>query len=201
MKNTQFRFILSLVAVFSIWTASALKASAAPVRFEQIRQIVNARPGKAATGAFEQLRLIGDDPIVQSGGGTDDKTKNGDGTTQPQPQSTPPPPPTEQPQDNGRVIVETSSEIVEDDVCDCTQPTVEKSRFPYALLALGAIPLLFLIPHGKHTPTPTPGTPTPTPPCEGCVITPPPTPTPTARPTGSTRRWRELSGSWTPRWS
>lgn len=148
MKNLRFRFALSAVALLSIWMTGTLQASAAPVKFEQIRQIINAKPGKAATGAFEQLRLIGDDPIVKSG---DDKTKAGDN---------PPAQPTTQPQqDDGRVIVETSSEIVEDDVCDCVEPRVG-GKFPYGLLALGAIPLLFLIPRGKRTPTPPPNTPT-----------------------------------------
>ncbi len=138
MKNLQFRFILSAVALLSIWITATHSVNAAPVKFEQIRQIINAKPGKAATGAFEQLRLIGDDPVVRNGG--DDTTK-GDGDN-------PPAQPTTQitQQDDGRVIVETSSEIVEDDVCDCNQPTIEKGRFPYALLALGAIPLIFLIP-------------------------------------------------------
>lgn len=176
MRNIQFRFILSAAALLSVWTTATLSASAAPVKFERVRQIINAKPGKAATGAFAHLRLVGDEPTAKNGG--DDKTKTGD--------NPPAPSPTTQ-QDDERVIVETSSEIVEDDVCDCSQPTVEKGRFPYALLALGAVPLLFLIPRGKDTPTPTPPetpptteTPTPTTPTPTQTPTPPPvTPTPT----------------------
>lgn len=172
MKNLQFRFLLSASALFSIFTATTLEASAAPVKFGQIRQIINSKPGKAATAAFEQLRLIGDEPPVKNG---DDKTKGGDTTAQP---ATPQ-------QDDGRVIVETTSEIVEDEVCDCITPP-PPGRFPYAWLALGAVPLIFLIPHGKTTPTPpTTGTPTPT------TETPTPTtqtPTPTTQtPTPTTQ--------------
>lgn len=174
MKNLQLRFILSALALFSIWMTSTTRVNAAPVKFEQIRQIVNARPGKAATAAFEQLRLIGDDPITKTGDDTA-KTNGGDNPSAPTTQT--------QQQDDGRVITETTSEIVTDDACDCAPVTVPKA-FPYALLGLGAIPFLFLIPRGKRTPTPTPTlptteTPTPETPTPTMTPTPPPvTPTP-----------------------
>lgn len=171
MKNLQLRFILSALALFSIWMTATVSINAAPVRFEQIRQIINARPGKAATAAFEQLRVIGDDPPVKNGGDT--PTTAQPATTEQQQ--------TTQTQDGGRVITETTSEIVEDDVCDCLAIPTPKGAFPYALLGLGAVPFLFLIPRGKNTPTPTPTTPTtetPTPP-----TTETPTPTPTLTPT------------------
>lgn len=171
MKNLQFRLILSAVILCSVFMATTLSTSAAPVKFEQVRQIINARPGKAATSAFEQLRLVGDD---------DTTVKNGDGTTSAQPSATPPSAPT---QDDGRVIVEITSEIVEDEVCDCPPLVAPPGGFPYGFLALGAVPLLFLIPRGRDrnrtppppetpttetptptTQTPTPTTPTPTPP-------------------------------------
>lgn len=169
MKNLQLRFILSALTLCSIWITSTSVANAAPVRFEQIRQIINARPGKAATAAFEQLRLVGDDPIPAKTG-DDAKANGGDN---PQTQTTQ--------QDGGRVITETTTEIVEDEVCDCITPT-PPGRFPYALLGLGAVPFLFLIPRGKNTPTPTPPntppTETPTPTSETPTPTMTPTPTP-----------------------
>lgn len=152
MKNINFRLILSAVVLYSIAFA-ATTAKAAPVHFNQVQQVVNAKPGKAANGGFTQLRLA-DDPIATT-------TENGD---EPKTDA----PPQQQPQDD-RVITETRAEIVEDDVCDCDVPKVGgNKRFPYAWLALGAVPLLFLIPHDKdETPTPTlpppPTTSTPTP--------------------------------------
>ncbi|MCY7377669.1 MAG: PEP-CTERM sorting domain-containing protein [Pyrinomonadaceae bacterium] len=147
MKKPDFKFILSVVVLYSITLAATAKA--APVQFSQVVQVVNAKPGKANTGGFAQLRLAGDDLVLS--GDDDDKKK-----------AAPPP------QDN-RVITETSSEIVEDDVCDCEPIKVAGGGFPYGWLALGAIPLLFLIPNGDDdtdstpTPTTTPPTTTPTP--------------------------------------
>lgn len=163
MKNLRFRLVLSAICLTSI-LMSATASNAAPVGFNQVLQIIDAKPGKANTGGFAQLRLAADNLIFT---GDDDDKK------------------TAMPAQDGRVIVETRAEIVEDDVCDCELPVVEKSRFPYAWLALGAVPLLFLIPRRKdRTPTPTPPTTeTPTP---SMTPTPPgmtPTPTPTMTPT------------------
>ena len=77
------------------------------------------------------------------------------------------------------MITESRTEIVEDDVCDCVAPAIVGGGFPYGWLALGAAPLLFLIPPGDDPPNNNPPTdPTPTP-----TTTPPPTtPTPTPTP-------------------
>ena len=184
MKNLRFRLFLSAICLASV-LIGAIQSNAAPVQFNQVLQIVNAKPGKANTGGFVGLRLADDNLIFDDG--DDDKKKAA-------------------PQQDDRVIVETRAEIVEDDVCDCELPAVTNRRFPYPLLALGAIPLLFLIPRGRDkppptpsvivTPTPTPGmtptltppgmTPTPTPPGMTPTPTPPgmtPTPTPPMTPT------------------
>jgi hypothetical protein len=184
MKNLQLRFILSAVTLSSFVITGVLSAIAAPVKFGQVRQVVNPKPGKASTGSFSHLRLAGGGDVVTTGEnkGGDDKTKNaqGDDTT---PTAAPTPP--EQPpvqQDNSRVIVETTSDIVDDDACECVQPDIVSKGFNgFPLLGLGAIPFLFLIPHGNDTPTPTPTlpiteTPTTTP---TTTPTPPTTPTPT----------------------
>lgn len=155
MRKSNFKFILSVVVLYSMTLAATAKA--APVQFNQVVQVVNAKPGKANTGSFAQLRLTGDDPAA-NGGDDDDKKKNAAQT----------------PQQDNRVITETNTEIVEDDVCDCVAPAVAGDGFPYGWLALGAVPLLFLIPNDDNppsgsTPTPTPpttATPTPTPPTE-----------------------------------
>ena len=148
MKKPDLRFIFAVAVLYSLTLAGTAKA--APVQFKQVVQVVNAKPGKANTGSFAHLRLNGDDLVLSS----DDKTKK------------------VIPQDN-RVIIETTSEIVEDEVCDCLVPAVAGGGFPYGFLALGAAPLLFLIPNGEEdppndtppTPTPPP-TMTPTPPTE-----------------------------------
>jgi hypothetical protein len=170
MKNFQFRFILSVISLFSI-LMMATTGFAAPVRLSQVVEIVNAKPGRASTGGFSQLRLVNGYIVFSDDG--DDKDK-----------VTPP-------QQDDRVIRETKTEIVEDtENCDCEEPPRKKNP-PYWLLAFAAIPLLFLIPHDKDkTPTPTrtpptTGTPTMTPTPTETPTTPTPTPTttPTTTPT------------------
>lgn len=171
MEKLNLKFIAAFVIVSSILTATI--ANAAPVRFNQVTQVVNVKPGKANNGNFSRLRLTGDDVVVGDTDGDDDKKKT----------NTPP-----APQDD-RVITETSSEIVEDEVCDCVEDVViSRGGFPkWTLLGLGAIPLLFLIKKGDDDPTPTPtgtppGTQTPTPTATP-TITPTPSITPTVTPT------------------
>lgn len=159
MKKIDFRFVLSVIVLYSTMAATA---KAAPVQFNQVLQVVNAKPGKANTASFAHLRLNADEAVVGDGG--DDETKK----------AVPAPP------QDGRVITETRTEIVEDEVCDCVAPAVV-GGFPYGWLALGAVPLVFLIPNDPDDPndssTPNP-TPTPTTP----IITPTPTPTPVPEP-------------------
>lgn len=157
MKNLRVRFITSAVCLASI-AAGAINFKAAPVQFNQVLQIINAKPGKANSSNFAQLRLTETNLVFTSDDDTGKKSA---------------------PQDD-RVITETRAEIVEDDVCDCELPVVANRRFPYAWLALGAVPLLFLIPRGKDKPTPTPTIPTETPTPPGMTPTPtPPSMTPT----------------------
>ncbi len=164
MEKLNLKFIAVVVILFSIMTATI--ANAAPVRFQQVTQVVNVRPGKANNGNFSHLRLVGDGLISNDPNDHDDNDgdKKKSAATQ---------------QDD-RVITETTSEIVEDEVCDCEEEP-EKGGFPkWALLGLGAIPLLFLIRRDKDpTPTRTPTmTPTSTP-----TMTTTPTTTPTKTPT------------------
>ena len=158
MRNSKFRFLLSALALYSIMMA-VMPAKAAPVQFNQVVQVVNAKPGKANTGSFAQLRLAGDDVVV-----TGDDTKV--------------PPPTA-PQQDDRVITEIRAEIVEEEVCDCEIPP-PPGGFPYWTLGFAAVPFIFLIPPGDDdddTPPPTPPM-TPT-----MTTTPTETPTPTVSPT------------------
>ena len=90
MKNLRFRLILSAVCLLSIMM-SATKSNAAPVQFNQVFQVINARPGKAATGGFAELRLAHDNSIIINDG-DDDKDKKA------------------APQQDGRVITETRAE-------------------------------------------------------------------------------------------
>ncbi|MCY7346091.1 MAG: PEP-CTERM sorting domain-containing protein [Pyrinomonadaceae bacterium] len=141
MRNSNFRFLLSALALYSIMSAAMMTAKAAPVQFNQVVQVINAKPGKAGNGGFAQLRLAGDNPILI---GDDPKT------------DTPP-------VQDDRVITESRSEIVEEEVCDCAPIPVGGGKFPYWTLGFAAIPLIFLIPPGDDDETPTPtNTPTPT---------------------------------------
>jgi PEP-CTERM motif len=171
MKNFKFRFFLSAFILMSVLTLT-FSANAAPVKFNQVVQVVNVKPSNAKTGAFAQLRLANDLILFGDDDG-DDNTKT--------------------PQQDDRVITETKTDVVEDEVCQCddVQEDVIKRGFPkWALLGLAAIPVAFLIKRGNDdtpTPTPTPtttptttptNTPTPTP-----TVTPTPTPTMTPTPT------------------
>ncbi|CAA9413718.1 MAG: hypothetical protein AVDCRST_MAG74-2471 [uncultured Pyrinomonadaceae bacterium] len=146
MKNLKVRFFLSALTLYSIM-AAANSATAAPVYFNEVVQVVNAKPGKAGTGGFAQLRLADDDLVLTD----DDKKKNAS------------------PIQDDRVITETRSEIVEEEVCDCENPLppVIAAAFPYWTLGFAAVPLAFLVPPGDDdnesptTSTP-PTTPTPT---------------------------------------
>ncbi|MEO6588184.1 MAG: hypothetical protein ABIP06_02550 [Pyrinomonadaceae bacterium] len=162
MKNLRLRLLMTAVCLVSIMM-SATVSQAAPIAFNQVLQIINAKPDRANAINFTQLRLA-NNKFIFIGDGEEDKK-----------------PPAQQ---DERAIVETRAEVVEDDVCDCELATVPKQHFPYAWHALGAVPLLFLIPRDKKKPTPTPVdtppvttiTPTPTPP--DTTPTPPPEPEP-----------------------
>lgn len=167
MKNINFRVLLSAICVASV-LAGFTKVNAGSLRFDEVVQIVNARPGKAESSNFSRLAVAGS---------LSSFIDDGDDTKKPNPQQ------------DGRVITETKSEIVDDDYCDCEE---RRRGFPkWALLGLAAIPVAFiLLRDKKDTPTPTqtvPGqTPTPTPtatptvtPTATPTATPPMTPTPT----------------------
>jgi hypothetical protein len=169
MKNTKLNFVLSSLSLLAIFM-SATVAKAAPVRFNQVTQVVDSKPSGGKTGGFTNLRLKGDDVVVNEVN-TDDTTN---------------------PQQDDRVIVTKTSEVVLAEECNCEPPPTPDGKFPYwALLGLAAIPVAIILINRKdktptptqtvptQTPTPTPTTPTPTP----TPSTPTPTPTPTVTPT------------------
>ncbi len=181
MNITKYRGLLSAMCIASILSCVA-RIDAAPVRFDQVIQIVDPAPGGASSRSFATLRTVDDLILIDGRGGDEDKKK------------------VAMPQD-GRVITETKTEIVTDDVCDCEEEIVTRRGFPkWILLGLAAIPIIYIItrddddsptptppttPTPGITPTPTPGmTPTPTP---GMTPTPTPgvTPTPTPKETPS----------------
>ncbi|MFZ1699302.1 MAG: PEP-CTERM sorting domain-containing protein [Pyrinomonadaceae bacterium] len=174
MRNLNFRVLLSALCVASV-LASFAKVNAAPIRFDQVVQVVNARPDRADSGMFARLTVAGNYSFLISDGDDDEDKKK-----------------PAKPQD-GRVITETKTDIVTDDVCDCEEEIVTKRGFPkWALLGLAAIPIAFiLIKRKKDTPTPTPppppptGSPTPSPtttPSPSTTPTPSPSKTPTPTP-------------------
>ncbi|MEZ5344141.1 MAG: PEP-CTERM sorting domain-containing protein [Pyrinomonadaceae bacterium] len=168
MIKKNLRTTLSAISLFSILFTITATVSAAPVRFNQVTQVVNAKPGKANAANYTQLRLVNSSTLFDDTDGDDDK----DDTTKTVSQ-------------DDRVIRETTIEIVEDGDCAC-DPIPDEGGFPYwALLGLGAVPFLFLIPDDDPDPTPTPtATPPTTPtPTETPTMTPTPTPTPTETPT------------------
>ena len=169
MKNFNYRNFFFGVALVSLLVATTVNA--APVRFNQVIQVVNAKPGKAKTGNFTQLRLTSDPPTT--GDGENDPPTSSDPVVSPTP-----------PQDD-RVIVETNYDVVEEEVCDCEDiPVPVGGGFPYyALLPLAAIPFFFIPPgDDDDSPTPTPGTQTPTPTTQTPTPTSPTPPEPVPEP-------------------
>lgn len=163
MKNLKIRVLLSLVSLFSMLTA-ANSTFAAPVRFEQVQQVVNVKPGKANTGGFAQLRFANDGALDVDGDDDDDKTVP--------------------PQQDDRMITTTTTTIEEDVNCNCETPPTHHGFPKWAFLGLAVIPLIFIFRDRdrdkrtpKHTMTPTQ---TMTPPM---TETPTPTKTPTTTPT------------------
>ncbi len=151
----QFKIIFStIVLVSTLIIADSINA--APVKFNQIIQVVNAKPGKANSGSFAKLRLSNNSIVALNGDGDDDDKKKKTETL---------------PQD-GRVIITSTAEIaenIEDCQCDDTDPFIAtRGGFPkWPLFGLGAIPLGFIKTGEGETPTPTTtppttGTPTPT---------------------------------------
>ena len=96
MKNINYRVLLSATCFVSI-LAGFTKIDAGPVHFNQVVQIVNAKPGKAETGLFSRIRVAGDYGSVFTADDDDDKAKS------------------DQTRQDGRVITETKSEIIEDE--------------------------------------------------------------------------------------
>lgn len=176
MITNKVRFSLSAISLFSIVFVASTKINAAPVRFSQVTQVVDAKPGKANSGSYASIRLA-NDPVNDP---KNDPKKEGEKSG------------TKTPQDD-RVITETSFEIERVDACPC-EPDKKKGGFPYwTLLGLAAIPLIIVLKDDDDpTPTPTPPTTmTPTPPTTmtptpTMTMTPTPTDTPTKTPTPPT---------------
>jgi hypothetical protein len=164
MKNYLFRSTLSGLSLFALFCGFSSVAIAAPVRFEQVVQVVNPKPGKANSGGFTRLVSRDDDVVVSTDTDDDDEKV---------------------PQKGERMISESSFDVVESEDCNCPADVV-KSGFPkwgvLGLAAAGAVPIAVLLIRRKNnddpTPTPlqpsgTPGTPTPSP----TPVSPTPTPT------------------------
>jgi hypothetical protein len=166
MKNINLRVLLSAVCMAAVLAGGSSRVEAGPVRFEQVVQLLNPRPGKAETIAFGRIVVAGSQPAVST-----DDDDDGDKGKKAEPA-----------QQDDRVITETRTEIVEDGPCYCEEE-VRGGGFPkWALLGLAAIPIAFILlddDDPDETPTPTQTiTPTPT-----TTITPTPTSTITPTPT------------------
>jgi len=161
MKNFSFRMALSALCLLS-FAAAFTRVEAGPVRFDQVVQVMNARPGTAGNGNFSRLSVANYYNGFVVGDDDDDKKKP------------------QQPQD-GRVITETTTDIVEDEVCDCVKEDIITRGFPkWALLGFAGVPVGLILINKKPTPTPTETLPPPPPPPP-----PPPTATPTPTPTAT----------------
>ena len=137
MNNSKIKEIFSAICVVSI-LAGFTRVSAGPVRFDQVVQIINAHPTASQSGNVSRLLMSTDNIFLVS---DDDEHKTKIKTTAPQ---------------DDRVIIETRSDIVTDDVCDCEEVEVIHRGFPkWPLLGLVPIPAIIWL-RKRNTPTPTP---------------------------------------------
>lgn len=167
MKKTQYKLIFSSIILASM-SIAAVTVNAAPVKFKQVIQVVNAKPGKAGTGSFSKLRLVNNSVDLTDNDGDGD----GDGDNDKKKKTG------EAPQQDTRVITTTTAEITESlEDCQCDDVAaiaIERGGFPkWPLFGLAAIPLGFIKTNEPPTTTQTPTPPT----------TPTTTPTPTITPT------------------
>jgi hypothetical protein len=175
MKTMKFKLVLSTIILFSLMMVAAT-VNAAPVKFNQVVQVINAKPGKAGNSNFAKLQIARNDSVIKNndgdGDGDGDKDKKGkkEGDKKAAEETA------EATHQDKRVITTTTIEIAEAEECNCEEAIVlEKGGFPkWALFGLGAAPLPFIKFGNSPTPTPTTTiTPTPTTP-----MTPTPEPTP-----------------------
>ncbi len=101
MIKTNLRFALSAISFFSILLAATAGGNAAPVRFRHVKQVVNAKPGKANSQSYTSLRLTSDPVSVQEDD-DDDNTQN--------------------PRQDDPVVTETGQETFEEFSCPNCQP-------------------------------------------------------------------------------
>lgn len=171
MKTNRYILFLSAFILISLF---AVAVAAGPVKYEQVVQVIDAKPGKSATGKFAKLRFApNNDPVKKAGDGDGDKKEKKKGD----PEKTETAENTETVQQDKRVITTTTVEIAEAEECFCEEAIIEEAAgFPkWPLFGLGAIPLAFIDYGDDKSPTPTPTTPT--------TATPTPTtPTPTQTP-------------------
>lgn len=168
MKNSPMKIFLSVAVIFVMMSAS-VAIDAAPVNYKQVVQVVNAKPGKAGTGNFSQLRLARKNFALTLNDGDGDDKKDGDEKKKE----------SAAPTQDDRVITITTEEIAENEECDCVEAIeIAKTGIPkWPFFGLGAIPFIFIPPPKTDSPTPTPPTTqTPTP------MTPTPTPPPVPEP-------------------
>lgn len=161
MKTLKIKLIFSAFIITSLMLVAAT-VNAAPVKFKQVVQIVNAEPGKAGTSNFTKLQVAKNDPVIKAkvgdGDGDGDKDKKGkkEGDKKSETdKANETEASTETAIQDDRVITKTSVEISQAEECFCEEEfTAVSSGFPkLALLGLGGIPLFF-IPNDDKSPSP-----------------------------------------------
>ena len=143
MKNTKLKVVLSTFVLFSMLSLTTF-ANAAPLLFLQAGQVGFTKPTKAAAGCSRQKCLIDNDLLAP----LDDAKEIDDVKEKVKPTPTP---------QDGRVITETRTEIVEETACDCEEEKVVAGGFPiFPLFGLPFAFLPFLFVRGGDTIPPNP---------------------------------------------
>jgi hypothetical protein len=174
MKNRYFRLLFSILALICL-TLTANLSYAGSIKMDDVKQVVPANPSRqTAYGTATLVVSPGNNP-------------NGDGDEPNRQTAT-----AAQQQQDGRVIVEESVEVVEDP-CNCGELpfyAVKGGGFPFWALGFAGVPLFFINGGGgggdNPSPSPFPSV-TPSVPFASPSPTdsPSPTPSPSVTPTGS----------------
>lgn len=140
MKNSNFRPILSVIALFALSLATNV-SYAGPVRMGNVKQVVSSNPNRQSATSTAQLLISPGDTPDGEGDGNNRQTVGA--------------------QQDDRVIVEEQVEVVEEP-CNCPEYEVKRFEttrggFPWWALGFVPIPFVALCCKGDNdSPTPTP---------------------------------------------
>lgn len=175
MKNSKVQIALSAISLFSILLMT-INVKAGSIGLNEVVQVVNSNPQNTRKNGVTELRVSQQDqenpPQLKTPVASTTTATTESATPQQQDGNNFPPSPQTRIQDESGEIVEITEEQ-----CDCADlkpAIIEEGRrrgFPFYLLGIAAVPLIFLATRDNDD-NPSPPTSSPTPTSPGTVTTP-----------------------------